>query len=68
MGPGMPPHPTLSKEHLSLRFQEAVTELGVYIVAQLAKNLPAMQETRVRSLGQEDPLEKRMAIHSSIHA
>ena len=37
-------------------------------MAQLAKNLPAMQETRVRSLGQEDPLEKRMAIHSSIHA
>ena len=68
MGPGMPPHPTLSKEYLSLRFQEAVTELGVCIVAQLAKNLPAMQETRVRSLGQEDPLEKRMAIHSSIHA
>ena len=31
-------------------------------------DLPAMQETRVRSLGQEDPLEKRMAIHSSILA
>ena len=32
------------------------------------KNLPAMQETRVRSLSQEDPLEKGMATHSSILA
>ena len=32
------------------------------------KNLPAMQETWVLSLGQEDPLEKRMATHSSILA
>ena len=32
------------------------------------KNPPAMQETLVRSLGQEDPLEKEMAIHSSILA
>ena len=38
------------------------------LVAQLVKNLPAMQETRVRSLGQEDPLEKEMATHSSILA
>ena len=34
----------------------------------LVKNLPAMQETLVRSLGQEDPLEKEMANHSSILA
>ena len=34
----------------------------------MLKNLPAMQETRVQSLGQEDPLEKRMAIHSNILA
>ena len=32
------------------------------------KNLPAMQENQVRSLGQEDPLENRMATHSSILA
>ena len=32
----------------------------------MMKNLPAMQETRVQSLGREDPLEKRMATHSSI--
>ena len=35
-------------------------------VAQLVKNLPAMQETWVESLGWEDPLEKGMATHSSI--
>ena len=36
------------------------------LVAQLVKNLPAVQETRVQSLGWEDPLEKEMATHSSI--
>ena len=36
------------------------------LVAQLVKNLPAVQETWVRSLVQEDPLEKEMATHSSI--
>ena len=35
------------------------------LVVQMVKNLPAMQETRIRSLGQEDPLEKEMATHSS---
>ena len=38
------------------------------LVAQLVKNLPAMQETWVRSLGWEDPLEKGEATHSSILA
>ena len=38
------------------------------VYAQLVKNLPAMQETQVQSLGQEDPLEKEMATHSSILA
>ena len=38
------------------------------LVAQAVKNLPAMQETWVRSLGREDPLEKGMATHSSILA
>ena len=38
------------------------------LVAQMVKNLPAMQETWVQSLGQEDPLEKEMATHSSIRA
>ena len=36
------------------------------LVAQLVKNLPTMQETWVRSLGWEDPLEKGKATHSSI--
>ena len=38
------------------------------LVAQLVKNLPVMQETSVQFLGQEDPLEKEMATHSSILA
>jgi len=37
-------------------------------VAQMVKNLPAMRETRVQSLGWEDPLEKGMATHSRILA
>ena len=36
------------------------------MLAQMVKNLPAMQETKVQSLGREDPLEKGMATHSSI--
>ena len=39
--------------------------LGFSLVAQRLKRLPAMWETRVQSLGQEDPLEKEMATHSS---
>ena len=38
------------------------------LVVQSVKNLPAMQETRVRFLGWEDPLEKEMASHSSVLA
>ena len=41
---------------------------GASLVAQRVKRLPAMQETWVRSLGREDPLEKEMATHSSILA
>ena len=37
-------------------------------MAQTVKNLPAIQETQVHSLGQEDPLEKGMATHSTILA
>ena len=39
---------------------------GASLVAHSVKNLPAVQETRLRSLGWEDPLEKEMATHSSI--
>ena len=38
------------------------------LVAQTVKNLPAMQEIQVQSLGQEDPLEKEMATHSGLLA
>ena len=38
------------------------------LVAQMVKNLPAMQETQVRSLSQEDPLEKGTVTHSSVVA
>ena len=54
--------------------REAVNEdlpnrpLLLYEVAQLVKNLSAVQETWVQSLGQEDPLEKGMATHSRILA
>ena len=41
---------------------------GGSLVAQMVKNLPAIQETWVQSLSQEDPLEKEMANHSSILA
>ena len=39
-----------------------------FLAAQMIKHLPAMQETRVLSLGQEDPLEQEMTTHSSILA
>ena len=42
--------------------------LWASLVAQMVKGLPAMQETQVRFLGQEDPLEKEMATHSSMPA
>ena len=42
--------------------------LGASLVAQLVKNMPAMRETWIRSLGREDPLEKGKATHSSILA
>ena len=45
-----------------------IVSLFTSLVAQRVKSLPAMQETWVQSLGQEDPLEKEMATHSSILA
>ena len=44
------------------------SQLGVSLVAQTVKNLPAMWETWVQSLGWEDPLEEGMATHPSILA
>ena len=45
-----------------------ITTVRASLLTQLVKNLPAMQETWVWFLGQEDPLEKEMATHSSILA
>ena len=49
-----------------LRDSSINISVSILLEAQMVKNLPAMQETPVRSLGQEDPLEKGMATHSSI--
>ena len=46
--------------------EEGVVLDKASLIAQSVKNLPAIQETRVRFLDWEDPLEKEMAIHSSI--
>ena len=48
--------------------RERERERWVSLVAQMVKNLPATQETKIRSLGWEDPLEERMSTHSSILA
>ena len=59
-----------SNQHLLclLYWQAGSLPLGASLMAQMVKNLPAMQETQVQSLGQEDPLQKEMATHSSILA
>ena len=53
-------------EQLTLTFSLHLTfNIGASLVAQRLKSLPGSQETWVRSLGWEDPLEKEMATHSS---
>ena len=54
--------------HFGLLQQLGSLRIRDFPVAQMVMNLPARQETRVRSLGWEVPLEKGMAIHSSILA
>ena len=59
--------------HRGAGFPEAshyvrLQEQRASLVAQKIKNLPAVWETQVLSLGQEDPLEKEMATHSSVLA
>ena len=49
----------------SLELKKCSLELWTSLVAQTVKRLPIMRETRVQSLGQEDPLEKKTATHSS---
>ena len=48
--------------------EQLTLSLGTSLVAQTVKKLPAVQEIQVQSLGQEDPLEKGVATHSSILA
>jgi len=62
---------TLNKldiERMYLNIMKAIYEKPLSLVPQMVKNLPAMQETQIQCLGQEDPLEKGMATHSSILA
>ena len=53
---------------LSMGFSRQEYWSRASLVAQMVKNLPAMQETQVRSLHHKDPLEEEMATHSSILA
>ena len=53
---------------LCFQFIPPFPSTGASLVAQRLKHLPAVQETWVRSLGREDPLEKEMTTHSSILA
>ena len=65
------PDPTLkswTSDLLLPLLLSSVTFSDTSLVAQMVKHLPTMRESWVWSLGQEDPLEKEMATHSSIHA
>ena len=57
-----------SRSLMIIYFIYSSVSIPASLVARGVKHLPAMQETRVRSLGQEDPLEKEKATHSSILA
>ena len=61
----------LKKKKKTPKNYKTIMRIGpgfMLLMPQTVQDLPAMQETRVRSLGWEDPLEKRMASHSSILA
>ena len=60
---GLPPDTSLAVCHLL-----SIISPWASLMGQMGKNLPAMQETWIQSLGWEDPLEKGMATHSSILA
>ena len=51
-----------------IRYKVSYISIWAFLVTQMVKNLPAMWETWVRSLGWEDPLEEGMATHSNIFA
>ena len=54
----------ISEESIQFLITEYDVSYTASLVAQMVKHLPAMQETQVRSLGREDPLEKEMATYS----
>ena len=56
---------TIAWVKISFLFKADYHFIWASLVAQMVKNLPAMQETWVKSLGWEDPLEEGMATHSS---
>ena len=67
--PGKPHYVAIGAMKISRQGgQDSSRKLAEEQLAQMVKNLPAMQETRVRSLGGEDPLEEEMVTHSSIFA
>ena len=55
-------------ESMESQSQTRLSNFRASLIAQLVKNLPAMQETQIQFLAQEDPLEKEMAARSSILA
>ena len=57
---------TRAHTHTHTRTHTVLIFIYIFLAAQIVKNLPGMQETWVGSLGQEVPLEKEGAIHSSI--
>ena len=59
---------SLDKTLLAFALHHFVLQDHTSLLAERVKNLPAMQETQVQSLGWEDPLEKEMGTHSSILA
>ena len=56
---------TIASKMMSLLFN-MLSRFVIDLIGQLVKNLPAMRETLVQFLGQEDPLEKGQATHSSV--
>ena len=61
------PHLMISLSNVRLQLEFSLIYMG-FPVAQMVKNVPAMRETQVQSLGQEDTLEKEMETHFSILA
>ena len=67
-GGGLPNPASAHKARQTRKSASSELILCTPLVAQTVKRLPAMRETRVRSLGREDPLQKEMATHSSTRA